>query len=147
MATKSLKDMSTGGRIGLGLLVISLGLLPMLVAVDVIHADPSTIHAPRWVLFLAGVVFVFAGLMVLAGGQSRWSDAMAALLCLCFAAVAAWAALLAPGDKMSGGLWFLPHGVNVTIGRAIFGIGALTCLAIAVYALRRAARGAARRPD
>ena len=36
----------------------------VLLAADVIHAEPGSIHAPRWVLAAAGGVFMLAGMMV-----------------------------------------------------------------------------------
>ena len=40
------------------------GSLVVLVAADIIHSDPSSIHAPRWVLAAFGGVFVLVGILV-----------------------------------------------------------------------------------
>ena len=48
----------------MGLFATAMGLFIILVSVDIIHADPESIHAPRWVLTLVGVMFTFIGLLV-----------------------------------------------------------------------------------
>lgn len=51
------------------------GALVMLVAADVIHADPSSFHAPRWVVGMAGFLFFLAGLWILFLGFAKGSEA------------------------------------------------------------------------
>jgi len=41
----------------------------VLIAADIIHTDPSSIHAPRWVLAASGGVFMLAGMMVAIQGS------------------------------------------------------------------------------
>jgi hypothetical protein len=47
-----------------GLIFMAAGSFIMAVAADVISVDPSTIHAPRWVLGAAGASFFLAGVLV-----------------------------------------------------------------------------------
>ena len=51
-----------------GLIGTLVGLALVLVSVDVIHADPDSFRTPRWVLTLVGMMFAFAGLLVLSSG-------------------------------------------------------------------------------
>ena len=48
----------------MGLFATTMGLFVILISVDIIHADPQSIHAPRWVLTLVGVMFTFIGLHI-----------------------------------------------------------------------------------
>lgn len=50
-----------------GSIFIFAGLMIILLGLGVIHADPSTIHAPMWVIVCAGLVFLFGGLAVING--------------------------------------------------------------------------------
>lgn len=120
--------------------MIAIGTFIMLVAADWIVVDPSSIEAPRWVLGLAGLVFLMAGLMVLAGQKSRINDGLAAMLLFAFAAIGAYAALLADPASIEGGLPLIDKETNSLIGRWVFGIGALMSAALGVYALRRCFR-------
>ncbi|OKH11103.1 hypothetical protein [[Limnothrix rosea] IAM M-220] len=51
----------------LGIFSIVLGFFPIAVSTGILKADPSTIHAPLWVLFSCGMVFVTTGLMMIFG--------------------------------------------------------------------------------
>ena len=52
------------GSMSFGGLFFLVGAFIVLLAADVIHADPSSFNAPRWVVGGAGAVFMFAGAMV-----------------------------------------------------------------------------------
>ncbi|MBT3322543.1 MAG: hypothetical protein HN392_09700 [Anaerolineae bacterium] len=52
-----------GGMI-FGSIFFLVGSLIVLVAADIIHADPSSFNAPRWVIGAAGGSFMLAGTMV-----------------------------------------------------------------------------------
>lgn len=58
---------------------VGAGALIMLAAADVIHADPSSFHAPRWVVGMAGFLFFLAGLWILFLGFARGSEAETAV--------------------------------------------------------------------
>lgn len=121
-----------------GLLCVALGLLPISIALGWIAVPATSLHAPRWILALCGGLVVIAGCMVFLGNRSRASDFLAGVICLLFAIVGAWVALLGPAEGFSGGLPFLSGSANTTLGRWIFGVGALLCLAISAYAFRLA---------
>ncbi|MCF7822429.1 MAG: hypothetical protein K9M17_08340 [Mariprofundaceae bacterium] len=83
---------------------VSTGLMIVLMALDVIHVDPSDIHAPRWVLAASGMMFVFAGLVIPAsqsysGGEpTLWVRLIGWLIMVCFALVFNWVAF-GPGER------------------------------------------------
>ena len=121
-----------------GLLCVAIGLLPISIALGWIPVAESSLHAPMWVLALSGVVFVIAGGMIFLADESRTKDFLAGVLCLLFAILGAWVALLGRAEGFSGGLPFLSGAANTALGRWVFGIGALLSLAISAYAFRRA---------
>jgi hypothetical protein len=92
------------------------------------------------VLFLVALVLTIGGVMMIAGRDSRLNDFLAAVLLLGMSSIGSWVAFFGSADGISGGLAFLPSELNVGLGRILFGLGALLCLAMAVYALRRTLR-------
>lgn len=119
------------------------GVFPLGIALGVFHPDPSTIHAPLWVLGMCGAVFVMAGILMLMNEKSVLSGIFGGILCLCFAAIGGWVALYAPSEGFDGGVPLLPDAANSTIARLLFGSGALMSFAIAIAAFR----GALKRQD
>jgi hypothetical protein len=90
------------------------------------------------VLFLVAVVLSIGGVMMIIGRDSRLNDFLAAVLLLGMSSIGSWVAIFGSVDGISGGLVFLPSEWNVGLGRVLFGLGALLCLAMAGYAFRRA---------
>ena len=101
-----------------------------------IPVDPSSVHAPGWVIVLCGVVFALDGVME--GMQGRGGDSLtepfALVLMICFATVFSWVAF-GPGERQfTGGE--SADGASVggpvgsTAGRIAFGFGALLMWAI-----------------
>jgi hypothetical protein len=130
---------------GWGWFCIVLGLYPLAIATGVLTVDSADIHAPMWIIFLCGVVFIIAGAMMLVGHDSRINDLFASILLLIMGLVGAWVALFGPADAFSGGIPFLPTEYNIVIARWLFGSGAVVVFAFFVYALHRLFRGAGRR--
>lgn len=135
-----------GTGIGLGSVFASMGLLIVFVAIDVVPVPEESVHAPRWVVALAGLVFVLAGGVILGYGIRNALDPEAR-------------------DRPPGfsvGTWLAGHAI-VTIFAVItgwiafgsgsrglgtripFGIIAVGCVAIAVgawvHGVRRLRRG------
>lgn len=125
------------GRRAIGSLSVLGGGAICAVALDLVPIDESSLHAPRAVLFLAGLVVLVAGVMALGGPDSRHNDLLAAALLLSMAAAGAWVALFAPGEGFSGGVPLLPRGTNVLLARIVFGLGAVATFLVAVWAFRR----------
>lgn len=105
-------------------------------AVGVFPLEPAN-NTPLWVVGLSGAVFGLGGIMILLGPKSPLTALGAALMCVSFGAIAAWIALFAAPDSISGGLPFLSTETNGKIGKWIFGLGALVCFAIARVAWRQ----------
>ena len=92
------------------------------------------------VIGLAGFAFVAVGgaLLVDAGSAARAFWAMLILSCL--AGIGLWVAFFGDAARISGGLPFLPQALNATIGKVMFGLGALITLLMVGYACKDALR-------
>lgn len=113
------------------------------IAAGWIPADPADIHAPRWVLFAAGLVFVTGGFAAYFSAKPRVVDALIGIFGLAMAGVAIWATFMADPNQIEGGVAFLPRPANLVIARSLFGFGVLLSLGISWVAFRRAFRGPA----
>ena len=70
-------------------------------------------------------------------GRSDIAVALVAIACGGYILLmAAWVAG-SGSEGISGGILFLPHEWNISIGRALFGFGAVLCMLGVTYALRR----------
>jgi hypothetical protein len=129
---------SKRSRLGMGLACIALGCYPLSISLGILPVDEAKVMAPAWVVAMSGIVFVIAGGMILLGNRSWANDLLAGILCLLFGIMGTWVSLFSASEGFSGGMPLLPHESNVTLGRWMFGIGALVCFAISAYAFRRA---------
>lgn len=120
----------------LGAITVSLGAMIVMIALDVIPTDPEKIHAPDWVLILAGAVFIFGGFAVGFRARELLVSVLGNLIVMAFAVIAAWVALAGSSDQFSGGIGFLPHAVNVKIARFMFGGGAILCALMLIPGIR-----------
>lgn len=136
-----MKSLGRKGKAILSIACVAIGVFIVLVAFDIVESEPGSKHAPDWVIGACGFVFFIAGLMVMIGEKSRFNDLMAAVLCVAFGAVAAWASLFGSDDGFSGGLPFVSYETNVKIARVVFGCSALVCFAISAWAMKRFLRG------
>jgi hypothetical protein len=133
------------GAFGLYILLVGLALLP-------VPGGARNLHAPFWVAALAGLVFLLGGVSVLVQAIGRANDdaelpadasswmivlqyGSVVAICACLAAIGSWVAF-APGERTFSGA-----SSGETIGRVVFGIGAvitwLMTLAFAIAAMRR----------
>jgi len=125
-------------RLAISLLCVGIGVFLLLLASELIPGlQRQSSDAPNSIIALAGLVFFVAGCMAFLGTGSRANDLLAGILCLAFALIGAWVALLSPNEGFSGGLPFVSYDSNVTIARVAFGSGSLICFAIAIWAFRR----------
>jgi hypothetical protein len=136
--------------IGLYFSLVGLGLLP-------IPGGPRNLHAPLWVVLCCGLAFLLGGVALLlqrAGGASLETGELppgapywvrlgqylvGVAIFACFALVASWIAF-GPGERTFSGT--VPTGA--TLGRIVFGIGAILCwlatIAFAVSGARKLRR-------
>ncbi len=137
-----------------GLIFGGMGTFIVLVAADIIRADPASFHAPRWVVAAAGLAFVLAGLSVATAPLNQGEDIprrvtlrgllLGGPIVALLAAVAHWVAF-GPGERRFGGGFSIPF---ITIssrtpewtGRLIFGIGAVMLDAMLLWILVRGIR-------
>ena len=140
----------------MGLFATAMGVFIILVSVDVIHTDSASIHAPRWVLTLAGMIFTFVGLHVLSSGLLspgeqktpivQWIQYFLLLgMLTAFAAVFLWVGFGSGVREFSssGSIGFLTTSGkgNGMIGRIMFGGGGiLSALMTGYYAFTGARR-------
>ncbi len=129
-----------------GGLFLATGGFIMLMGLEVIPVDPSSIHAPMWVITAAGAVFFLGGVMALTQGvvSDRTQTALAVVFIALFAVICTWVGF-GPGEReFSGGVSLGPVSVGSrgpSGGRIVFGLSAvvlwLVVVAIAVKAFRR----------
>lgn len=118
-------DSASRGGLAVGLGCAAMGLMLVGLAIySAIHADPLT--ADHLMAVPAGLMFVFAGiLMALPPEHRKWQTLLATLLITCFALTFDWAAF-GPGERnFSGsfmGFGFIPA---ESFGRAMFGVFAI----------------------
>lgn len=67
-STRSKTTVHGRGALIFGTPFFGMGLFIVLMAADVIEAEPGSLHAPRWVVGLAGGIFLLAGLSLLVHG-------------------------------------------------------------------------------
>ena len=98
----------------------------------------ESLHAPGFVLVLAGIIFSIAGLALLAGPErKRLTAAFAAIILLSFSIIGFWIAGFGNGEQFSGGVPFLPKEANTLIARVVFGGGAVMSLLLAWMAFKQ----------
>ena len=143
-----------------GALAAAAGLYCMLVGLGTLPppGGPRNLHAPLWVVLLAGLVFFLAGVAIViqamghanASGElpadaPHWMRAAQHLIGVavfaCFALIGSWIALGGESRQFSGGIPFVSHLTNVSLARVMFGFGAAICwlgtIAFAVSGARK----------
>ena len=118
---------------GIALMLLALGLIPI---------DPARVLAPRWVLFVAGMVFGLIGVLLFIGARRFAHPAaylfVAAVMCSSFAAIACWVAIGSTGPYTGSatiGPVTLPGtGSSSVLPRILFGLGALLTSSLAALA-------------
>lgn len=121
--------------IAIALVAVACGGYMLLMSVDVLPGEMAD-NTPRWIGALAGFVFVIAGVMIFLRNHSRALDLFAAILLAAFALMAAWIAIHG-AEGISGGVPFLPRDANISLGRVLFGFGAVLCFGGVFYAMHR----------
>ena len=119
-----------------GCLCTAIGSIICLIATAVIDYPADQVHAPGWIVFLAGAIFTLGGLAIIFRSKPILVNVIGNLMVAVFAIIGAWVAILSPSDGFSGGIPFLPHELNVTLGRWVFGLGALISALILVAGVK-----------
>ena len=96
----TLETMSPRARWGLALFCVALGTYPILLATGIVEPDPGQLHAPPWVVGIAGGVFVLLGFYLPFSGSKVSNNLFGALICLSFAAMGAWVAFDSPPGSL-----------------------------------------------
>ena len=150
----------TGILMGGGFLLA--GLAIVFVAFGWIRVDPASVHAPPWVLGLCGGMFALTGAVLFgygvtnglgAGARAEEDDVerdehafavmpwlLGLVICAGMAAVAGWIAF-GPGERTFsgsagvGGVGVSGSGGGDTLGRWVFGFGAVLTGVMAVWGL------------
>lgn len=123
----------------MALLCIVCGALPIGFASGLLPVDPKSLHAPRYIVALCGLLFWIAAWALVAGpARPRLNNILGAVLTAIFALIGGWVALDGSSDGFGGGMPFVSHAANVNIGRAVFGCGAIISAGLSLYAIRKA---------
>ncbi len=138
--------LSRRNSILMGLAFIAMGLYPLAIGLGFATARPGSVHAPLWVVALAGACFVLVG-TVLAVPQNdlRLRGLLVGLMVTALAAIFDWVAF-GPGERhFSGGISFagssMRTGASEASGRIAFGIAAVILDAFAMWGWYRWLRG------
>lgn len=155
--SSDLRDIQPKTGAVLGTLFLGAGLMILFIALEWIHVDPASIHAPRWVLGVCGVMFMTPGIAALyfgvrnalGGGarSGRRADGFSVVGWLTglvitggMTVVAGWIAF-GPGERTFsgsvgvGGVAVGGSGQSATLGRWVFGAAAVLVGLFTVWGL------------
>jgi len=124
-------------KLAVGLLAMTMGSGILLVGLGAIEVDPASVHAPMWVIGVAGMTFIGGGAAVLFEGHRLLANLGGLTVIASLMTVAFWVAFNAPAEQIQGGIPLLSAETNGRIGKLLFGFGGFLCLALLVYGLRR----------
>ena len=124
------QQLSPGAALLVGLVFVAAGVLPMLAAFDIGPLGREDIEGPPWLGFVAGGIFVAAGLAVIAGPQALLASGLCGILALAgLAAIGNWIAFGAGQRACAGSLslpWLWSEGDFAGLAcRIPFGLGAM----------------------
>ena len=132
------EQLSPRARLVMGLVFVLAGLPIMAVATGLITPKPGSMHAPPWVVFLAGSSFSLAGIMILMPDtMSKLRGFVGVVFMTAFASIFVWIAF-GPGERrFSGGFsigpLFTSSPSGEMEGRIAFGIAAVLLSAFALW--------------
>jgi DNA-binding beta-propeller fold protein YncE len=101
--SRNLRDIDPVPGLWMGAGFFLAGLFIVLVAADWIHVDPSTIHAPRWVLGICGGMFAVTGLGLFRGRKTMMMDRTARSTSAGFVPVLVFLFLVLPAAVLAQG--------------------------------------------
>ena len=119
---------------------IGFGVLTWLEAYGITELGRGTTNTPRWIMLLIGSMFIAAGLVILFRVRGRLNDLFAFAIIASMGVIFGWIALCGDEGGFSGGGALASRITGVPFDRAMFGLGAMLCLAGATYAFVRFVR-------
>lgn len=114
----------------------TIGVFFVLMGAGIIPIELQENEAPAWIITVCGVIFCVAAALTLRGQGAKFNQLLSAVLIALMGTIGAWVALFGDSGQMSGGINLLSDAGNITLGRVVFGLGALVCYAIAIHAFR-----------
>lgn len=120
-----------------GCLCAAIGSIICLIATGVIDYPADQIHAPGWIVFLAGAIFTLGGLAIIFRSKPILVSIIGNLMVAVFAIIGVWVAIWSSSEGFSGGIPFLPRELNVTLGRWVFGVGAVISSLILIPGIKQ----------
>ncbi len=106
-----------------------------------IPVQPGDLHAPAYIVVIAGLLFWIAAVSILIGRTNpRFNSVLAAILFALLAVVGGWVSLFGTSGAFGGGAPLVSHSVGVLISRVMFGFGSIICVLCSIYALKSAVR-------
>lgn len=126
------EDMSLWARLLTGGFAAAMGLMIMAMAAGVIPVDPSSVHAPPWVIHVAGGMFTLVGLWMVTAGNPvgrALDQVVGPVVLMGLLSILHWVAF-GPGVRQCSGGFSIPFlsawRVTGDLGcRMAFGYGAL----------------------
>lgn len=121
-----------------GIAFIAVGVYPLAIGLGFAAARPGSVHAPLWVVAIAGACFIFIGAAFAAPREdTRLRGFLLGLMVTGLAIVFDWVAF-GPGERhFSGGISFAGNAMRAasdeTSGRIAFGIAAVILDAFAAW--------------
>ena len=96
----------------------------------------SDTHAPRWLIGIAGILFLSCGVMVIEAFH-KLASLTAGLATIGMTVICGWIAIFGEDEHFSGGPSIFSDPTEVLIARVLFGSVALLGAAITINALRK----------
>jgi len=95
----------------------------------------SAMHAPRWIVGIAGLIFSGCGLMLISASHkiATWIGGM---VTIGMTIICGWIALFGEDEHFSGGFSVFSESIEVLIARVLFGAVAILGTAMTINALR-----------
>jgi hypothetical protein len=122
-------------RIVMSLMLFALGAFLLGLATGVVAPAEESVNTPGWMVGIGGAVFLVSGVAVLMQHRpaAGWFAAMVILVC--GAAAGLYIGLFADPANIEGGVPFVSREANERIGRAVFALGGVVCLALLAWGL------------
>ncbi|TVS08551.1 MAG: hypothetical protein EA417_22560 [Gammaproteobacteria bacterium] len=133
-------------RLAMGVTLMLVGMFLVALALGYQPRSGGQLQVPPWVGAIAGVLLMGGGVAVLLPKRRSIGWLIAMVILAGSGAISLWIGLFGDPAEISGGLPLLPESTNQTIGRVMFTLGGIICLAILAYGLWLGPGGRGRKP-